>query len=85
VRFIDSTQVRYEIDSSGEIPPATLTMTIEEPAPEQLFVRFEYEVKAVMGAPPRDAYYDEFVKQAYVEADVDSIVTIRRLASENLL
>ena len=38
-----------------------------------------------MGAPPRDAYYEEFVKQAYVEADVDAIVTIRRLIGEGAL
>ena len=67
------------------MPAATLAITIEEPAPEQLFVRFEYDVQAVMGAPPRDAYYDEFVKQAYVEADIDAIATIRRLASDGAL
>ncbi len=85
VRFVDNLQVRYEIEGSPEVPAATLAVTIEEPAPEQLFVRFQYDVKAVMGAPPRDAYYDEFVKQAYVEADIDAITTIRRLASEDAL
>ena len=85
VRFVEPVQVRYEIEGSAEVPAATLVVTIEEPAPEQLFVRFEYAVKAVMGAPPRDAYYDEFVKQAYVEADVDAITTIRRLVSEDAL
>ena len=85
VRFVDKVQVRHEIEASAEVPAATLAITIEEPAPEQLFVRFEYDVKAVMGAPPRDAYYDEFVKQAYVEADIDAIATIRRLASDGAL
>lgn len=85
VRFVADTQVRYEIDASTEVPAATLTVTIEEPAPEQLFVRFQYDVKAVMGAAPRDAYYDEFVKQAYVEADIDAIVTIRRLIDEGAM
>ena len=85
VHFIDRHQVRYEIEDSAEVPTATLTVTIEEPAPEQLFVRFTYDVRAVMGAAPREAYYDEFVKQAYVEADVDAIVTIRRLIDEGAL
>lgn len=85
VRFVDGVQVRYEIEVSAEVPAATLAVTIEEPAPEQFFVRFEYDVKAVMGAAPRDAFYDEFVKQAYVEADVDAITTIRRLVSEGTL
>lgn len=85
VRFVDGVQVRYDIEGSTEVPAAALAVTIEEPAPEQFFVRFEYDVKAVMGAAPRDAYYDEFVKQAYVEADIDAITTIRRLVSEGAL
>ncbi len=85
VRFTADTAVRYEIEAAGTVPAATLVMTIEEQAPEQLFVRFEYDVKAVMGAPPREAFYDAFVKQAYEKADVDSIVTIRRLVTENAL
>lgn len=85
VRFIPPHQVRYEIEPGTEVPAATLTTTIEEPAPGELFVRFEYDVKPVMGAAPRDAFYDEYVKQAYMEADIDSIVTIRRLAQEGVL
>ncbi len=85
VVFTAATSVRYDIEATGTVPAATLVMTIEEPAPAQLFVRFQYDVKAVMGAPPREAFYDAFVKQAYEKADVDSIVTIRRLAAENAL
>jgi Domain of unknown function (DUF1857) len=85
VRFVPQHQVRYEIEPGGEVPAATLTTTIEEPAPGELFVRFEYDVKPVMGAAPREAFYDEYVKQAYVEADIDSIVTIRRLAAQGVL
>lgn len=83
VVFTAATSVRYEIEAAGTVPAASLVMTIEEPAPQQLFVRFEYDVQAVTGAPPREAFYDAFVKQAYEKADVDSIVTIRRLAAEN--
>lgn len=85
VHFTHHHEVRYEIEASVEVPAATLKVAIEEPAPGQLFVRFTYDVKAVMGAAPREAYYDEFVKQAYVEADVDAIVTIRRLIDEGAL
>lgn len=85
VVFTAATSVRYEIEAAGTVPAATLVTTIEEPAPEQLFVRFAYDVKAVAGAPPREAFYDAFVKQAYEKADLDSIVTIRRLAAENAL
>ena len=33
-------------------------------------------------AAPLDAFYSNFVKRAYVEADIDTISTIRRLAAE---
>ena len=85
VVFTAPTSVRYDIEAAGSVPAATLVMTIEEPAAEQLFVRFQYDVKAVTGAPPREAIYDAFVKQAYEKADVDSILTIRRLVLENAL
>ena len=41
--------------------------------------------RAIEGGPPVDPYYQEFVKNAYVEADVDAIRTIRRLVEEGLL
>jgi Domain of unknown function (DUF1857) len=78
-------EVRHDIEASAEVPGGTLVVTIEEPDAGQLFVRFAYDTRAIEGGPPRDAYYDEYVKQAYVEADVDSIVTIRRLIVEGKL
>ena len=77
--------VRYDIEASREVPGGTLSMTIEEPGLEQLFVRFAYDTRAIEGGPPREAFYDEYVKQAYVEADVDSIMTIRKLLAEGAL
>ena len=85
VTLVPEREVRYDIEAAAEVPGGTLVMTIEEPAEEQLFVRFAYDTKAIAGGPPRDAYYDEYVKQAYVEADVDSIFTIRRLIVEGKL
>ena len=85
VTFSPQHDVRYDIEASAEVPGGTLVMTIEEPAEEQLFVRFAYDTRAVEGGPPREAYYDEYLQQAYVEADVDSILTIRRLIVEGRL
>ena len=85
VTFSPQHDVRYNIEASAEVPGGTLVMTIEEPAEEQLFVRFAYDTRAVEGGPPREAYSDEYLKQAYVEADVDSILTIRRLIVEGRL
>lgn len=85
VRFTPMSHVRYEVEAAGEVPAATLIATIEEPAPEQLFVRFEYDTKPVEGGPPVEAYYQEYVKEAYKEADIDAIRTIRRLIEEGNL
>ena len=77
--------VRYDIEASSEVPGGTLLKTIEEPGPEQLFVRFAYDTRAIEGGPPREAFYDEYVKEAYVEADIDSIMTIRKMIVEGAL
>jgi hypothetical protein len=69
-------QVHYRIRPSADTPGGTLTMRIEEPSPGALFVRFSYytehHVESDDGIP-----YDEFVRQAYIAADVDTIRLIR--------
>ena len=77
-------QVRYEIEAAGDSPAATLVMTIEEPELDQLFVRFDYETLQSEAAAPIDEFYTSFAKQAYVEADIDTVSTIRRLALEQI-
>jgi hypothetical protein len=84
VRFELMKQVRYEIEAAGESPAASLVMTIEEPEPEQLFVRFDYETLQGDTAAPIDAFYSSFAKQAYIEADIDTVGTIRRLVLEQI-
>ena len=81
VSFIPMQQVRYEIEAAADSPAATLAMSIEEPQAGQLFVRFEYD--PLQGeAAPIDEFYSSFAKQAYIEADIDTVSTIRRLALE---
>jgi hypothetical protein len=48
----------------------------------QLFVRFDYETLQSDAAAPIDEFYSNFAKQAYVEANID---TIRRLALEQIV
>ena len=78
-------QVRYETEAGGGLPASSLVMSIEGQDPEELVVRFEYEILRPTGDTPDDEFYDAFRKQAYVEADIDTIRTIRRLVAENLL
>ena len=82
VSFSPMQQVLYEIEASGDSPAATLVMSIEEPQPDQLFVRFDYETLKSVAAAPIDEFYSSFAKQAYVEADIDTVSTIRRLSLE---
>jgi len=82
VSFSPMRQVRYEIEAAGDSPAASLVMTIEEPEAEQLFVRFDYETLRGEAAAPIDEFYTSFAKQAYIEADIDTVSTIRRLALE---
>ena len=82
VSFSPMRQVRYEVEAAGDSPAASLVMTIEEPEPEQLFVRFDYETLPDGAAASMDEFYSSFAKQAYVEADIDTICTIRRLAQD---
>lgn len=83
VGFSPLQQVRYEIEASADSPAASLVMSIEEPQPDQLFVRFHYETLQREAAAPIDEFYSRFARQAYVEADIDTISTIRRLALED--
>ena len=80
VSFSPMQQVHYAIEAAEDSPAATLVMTIEEPHPGQLFVRFDYETLQRDAAAPSHDIYSSFAKQAYVEADIDTISTIRRLA-----
>jgi hypothetical protein len=82
VEFEPMNTVRYAVEAAADSPAATLLMTIEEPEPDQLFVRFDYETFEDEAAAPPDAFYINFAKQAYVAADIDTVSTIRRLALE---
>lgn len=84
VRFFPSRKVHYFVPEQEDIPASSLTMTIEEPQPESLFVRFEYD-DARVAADTADAFYDEFRRSAYQEADIDTIRVIRQLAATGKL
>jgi len=75
--------VRYDVPAQGDIPESSLLMTIEEPQPDALFVRFEYDDGKADS--DEEAFYNEFRRSAYEEADIDTIRVIRQLAQEGLL
>lgn len=82
VIFSPQEEVIYQVPPQGEITASTLSMRIEEPQPDIFYVRFEYDDGTPDVAGSLDAYYNEFRRSAYYEADIDTIRLIRELASE---
>ncbi|MGH8401384.1 MAG: AtaL-like protein [Gammaproteobacteria bacterium] len=81
VEFVDAESVRYDIEPSMEFPASHLLIHIEEPRPSHLFLRFSYaSVTQEEGAD-----YEDYIKQAYFEADLDSVSRIRMLAASGML
>ncbi len=83
VHFQEEESVRYEILESGVATQGSLVMHIEEPLPGELFVRFIYQVRSL----DHDARSPlaGFVKDAYRQADEDTVAGIRVLAANGLL
>jgi hypothetical protein len=82
VTFSPQEAVVYEVPAQGDIPASSLSMRIEEPEPDIFYVRFEYDDPTPDTAGSIDAYYNEFRRSAYYEADIDTIRIIRQLAEE---
>ena len=78
-------QVRYHVPQQHEIPASDLNMTIEEPQPGYLFVRFEYDDYKPQEEDQANALYDDFRRSAYKEADIDTVRVIRQLAATGSL
>jgi hypothetical protein len=84
VSYLPQMQVHYHVPQQNDIPMSDLTMTIEEPQPGVLFVRFIYDDHKT-GEEPAEAFYNEFRRSAYQEADIDTIRTVRELAENGAL
>jgi hypothetical protein len=78
-------QVRYLVAAQQDIAESSLTMTIETPTDETLFVRFQYEDAHDAATDAANAMYDEFRRSAYVESDIDTIGMLRDLATQGRL
>lgn len=85
VTFLPQHQVVYDVPQQKDIPQSRLTMTIEEPEPDILFVRFEYDDGASEAADTAEAVYNDFRRSAYKESDIDTIRTIREMAEAGAL
>ncbi|MES2127813.1 MAG: SRPBCC family protein [Pseudomonadota bacterium] len=78
-------QVRYDVRAQKDISASSLTMTIEAPSEQRLFVRFQYDDGHDAETDAANAMYDDFKRSAYVEADIDTIRIVRELAAAGRL
>lgn len=85
VRLVAQDHVHYHVPLQDEIPASDLTMTIEEPDSGGLFVRFEYNDHQEDAESAEASFYNEFRREAYKEADIDTVRVIRQLALEGQL
>ena len=72
-------RLEFHSERSALTPEAQRIVTIEEPGPGELFVRFAYERKP-QGHPPIPAEGAQVLMQAWLKADIDLIVKVRDLA-----
>lgn len=78
-------QVRYDVAPQKDISASSLTMTIETPGSDALYVRFEYDDGSDEATDAANAMYDEFRRSAYQESDIDTIRILREMAEQGRL
>jgi len=72
-------EVEFRTEATASIPAARRAIRIEEPATDELFVRFMYE-QFPQGHPPLVGEYMTALRNAWLQADRDLIARIRYLA-----
>ncbi|MES2073680.1 MAG: SRPBCC family protein [Pseudomonadota bacterium] len=85
VLYENMQHVHYDVAAQNDIPHSTLRMTIEEPQPQALFVRFAYDDGHTAEEDSANEMYNEYRRSAYQEADIDTIKVIREMVEQGLL
>jgi hypothetical protein len=78
VELVPNESLRIRADAAGAFAGSTLTIRIEEPAPQMLFVRFTYDVCGL--EEMRDEQEDTARCSAYQDSDIERIRQVRRFA-----
>jgi len=81
VTLVERHWVRFDIQPSETHAGGSLTITIEEPEPGFLFLRFSYQTTLASNPDSEERAYIEYVKSAYHQSDVDCVRIIRTLAA----
>ena len=85
VTLVENHWVRFEIVPSEQHAGGSLTISIEEPEPLALFLRFAYTTTLANNPNSEDRAYIEYVKSAYHQSDVDCVKLIRTLTTSGEL
>ena len=79
VSFSTLEWICFESEANDQHAGGSLTITIEEPEPGALFLRFAYHTS--LPDQGEDARYAEFVRSAYHQSDLDTVRIIRMIAA----
>jgi hypothetical protein len=85
VTYLPQIQVHYQVPAQGELPASHMRMVIEEPEPGALFIRFVYEDEVSKEEDDAVAFYNDFRRSAYQDADIETMRLIRELAEQGQL
>lgn len=83
VTLAEAVSVRFDIVPSETHAGGSLMISIEEPEPGFLFLRFAYQTTLASSSNSEERAYTEYVKSAYHQSDVDCVRLIRMLAAGN--
>ena len=86
VRLMPEHRTEIRTAAGASWPASRMTITIEEPSPDALFLRFVYEAESeVLGEGGLDEMTVALRQQAYEGTDFDTVVRIRALAEAGRL
>ena len=85
VRLVPGKRTEIHTAPGPTWPASRMTISIEEPQPELLFLRFIYESDEVVGQDELDRVTLALREQAYESSDLDTVVRIRALAEQGQL
>jgi Domain of unknown function (DUF1857) len=85
VRLVPGERSEIQTAPGPTWPASRMTISIEEPQPELLFLRFVYESDEVAGPDELDRVTLALREQAYESSDLDTVVRIRALAEQGQL
>lgn len=83
IRLLPASAIHFVTEPGERHRGGQLALTIEEPEPESLFVRFSYETP--LSEDPEDSQYEDYLKEMWRQVDVEFIRLIRSLAESGRL